>query len=95
MTIFQYVSRRKTTDRNKATKRLAQLGATWEDETKLDTRIPDRFNLTGVELAQLTQASAYQIVKEVKVTMKQNTTKVMITKTQCGIEQVTGYKLDL
>jgi len=51
---------------NKQSDLLAKQGATKAQDNALDLKIPTEFNLQGVKLASLTQATAYRGIKECK-----------------------------
>ena len=60
--------------------------------TEIPTEIPDRFNLTGAELSAITQASAYQAIRETKGTDHTGTTESNIVAVEEGIQNLSGFR---
>ena len=60
--------------------------------TETSTEIPDRFNLTGAELAAITQAFAYQAIRETKNVSHTETTESNIATVGRGIQNLSGFR---
>ena len=60
--------------------------------TEIPTEIPDRFNLTGAELAAITQAFAYQAIRETKNVSHTETTESNIATVGRGIQNLSGFR---
>ena len=60
--------------------------------TEISTEIPDRFNLTGAELAAITQAFAYQAIRETKNVSHTETTESNIATVGRGIQNLSGFR---
>ncbi|KAK7683569.1 hypothetical protein QCA50_013407 [Cerrena zonata] len=91
ITTLRWTSKNKLTNENKAAKQLAKNGMSSTPIETIDITIPESFNLTGAELAQITQASAYGAIREGRKTEQRRTTIENIQKIQIGIKTITGH----
>ena len=75
---------------NKGSNALAKLGANKQHPDPLNLEIPDEFNITGVKLPSLIQATTYRGILEQNQYEPRKTTKKNIQLTHTAIQWVTG-----
>ena len=89
-TTFQWTKGHNGDEGNEGSDRLAKEGANKENPDELDLEIPKEFDLQGAMLAALTQAKAYEGIRERRPPHKRDTTKNNLKLTREAIEDYNG-----
>ena len=91
-TTMQWFGKKNLSIENQETKNIARRAMMKPTITETPTKIPDRFNLTGAELATITQASAYRAIRETKKIEHTETTTSNIANVEKGIQNLSGFR---
>jgi ribonuclease HI len=91
-TTFKWVKGHEGVEGNEQSDRLAKEGAAKPIPDLLDLSVPDNFNIQGTKLASLTQAIAYNGIREQKPTIFRPSSSLNIHLAKGAIESYTGIK---
>ena len=91
-TALQWFGKKNIGTEIREARNVARRAMTKPTVTEIPTEIPDRFNLTGAELSAITQASAYQAIRETKGTDHTGTTESNIVAVEEGIQNLSGFR---
>lgn len=91
-TSFTWVKGHNGTLGNKESDRLAKEGAMKDTPKDIDTQIPIKFDLQGVKLATIDQATAYQGIRERKPKQPRQDTYENLQTIKGAIERINGTK---